>query len=67
MDLVSLTATQAHAKRQVHAILWAKAYHKADALTFSMPRTRNCVIPRLRAWALAHSRSYGAAATSAVL
>jgi len=31
------------------------ACHSAMVLTLSMLRTRNCVSPRLRAWALAHS------------
>lgn len=44
-----LVAAQAHTKRQVQAMLWARAYHKAIALTFSRPRTTNCFNPRLRA------------------
>ena len=50
-----LVTAQAHTKRQVQAMLWARAYHKAITLTFSRPRTTNCFKPRLRAWALAHS------------
>src|SRR3954454_2202094 len=42
-------------KRQVQNMFWARACHKAVAVTASRPRTRNRVRPWLRAWALAHS------------
>jgi len=35
--------------------LCASAYQSRTARTFSLPRTRNCRSPRLRAWALTHS------------
>src|SRR3954452_13782227 len=46
---------QAATKRQVQNMFWARACHKAVAVTASRPRTRNRVRPWLRAWALAHS------------
>ena len=42
-------------RRHVQTMLWVRACHSAMVLTLSMLRTRNCVSPRLRAWALAHS------------
>jgi len=48
-------ADQAAVSRHSQAMLWAKAYQSVAALTFSSPRTRKRVRPRLRAWALTHS------------
>src|ERR1700686_3589931 len=42
-------------RRQLQTMLWVRACHSGMVLTLSMLRTRNCVSPRLRAWALAHS------------
>jgi hypothetical protein len=39
----------------VRITLWARANHRAMALTLAKPRTRNCYKPRLRAMALTHS------------
>ena len=50
-----LMRTYAGIRRQVQTILWVSACHSAMVLTLSMLRTRNCVSPRLRTWALAHS------------
>ena len=48
-------AVHAGARRHPQAMLWARAYHCAVALTFSTPRLTNRVRPRLRACALTHS------------
>ena len=50
-----LMGAYAGIRRQVQTMLWVRACHSAMVLTLSMLRTRNCVSPRLRAWALAHS------------
>lgn len=41
--------------RQAQAMLWARAYQRAAALTRPTPRTTKRVRPRLRAWAFTHS------------
>src|SRR5580704_9264247 len=50
-----LMGAYAGIRRHVQTMLWVRACHSAMVLTLSMLRTRNCVSPRLRAWALAHS------------
>ena len=55
VELAVRCSGQAATKRQVQNMFWARACHKAVAVTASRPRTRNRVRPWLRAWALAHS------------
>ena len=56
-SLASHVAISSRSARSLtpHATLWATANHRATALTFSTPRTRNRNRPRFRVWALTHS------------
>lgn len=46
---------QAAVRRQMQAMLWARANHSRAALTLAVPRTMRRSRPRLRAGALTHS------------